>query len=143
MNQNKKLLKLFLKEELNNILQDELESPEYDEIELDDEEENRSGIDSELTKLINNIATYKNPSSINLFLKGVANNLTGEDSLDNSATSIQIKMASILVIYYFLVISTDYKITISEFNRIKNIMLEQLESRQIQDLKTLFDEIDD
>ena len=143
MKANKKLLEAFLKEELKSILQDELESSEYDETELDLDDESKSEIDSELTSLINNIAIHKNPSSINLFLKGVANNITGQDSLDDSATSIQIKMASILVCYYFLVISTDYKITISEFNRIKNIMLEQLEYSQVQDLKVLFDEIDD
>ncbi len=143
MKANKKLLEVFLKEELKSILQDELESSEYDETELDLDGESKSEIDSELTSLINNIAIHKNPSSINLFLKGVANNITGQDSLDDSATSIQIKMASILVCYYFLVISTDYKITISEFNRIKNIMLEQLEYSQVQDLKVLFDEIDD
>lgn len=143
MKSNKKLLEIFLKEELKSILQDELKSPEYDETELEDSSESKSGIDAELTELINNIATHKSPSSINLFLKGIANNLTGQDSLDDSATSIQIKMASILVCYYFLVISTDYKITIAEFNRIKNIMLEQLEYSQVQDLKVLFDEIDD
>ena len=143
MKRNKKLLEIFLKEELKSILQDELESLEYDETELEDSSESKSGIDAELTELINNIATHKSPSSINLFLKGVANNITGQDSLDDSATSIQIKMASILVCYYFLVISTDYKITIAEFNRIKNIMLEQLEYSQVQDLKVLFDEIDD
>jgi len=143
MKANKKLLEVFLKEELKSILQDELESSEYNETELDLDNESKSEVDSELTSLINNIATHKNPSSINLFLKGVANNITGQDSLDDSATSIQIKMASILVCYYFLVISTDYKITISEFNRIKNIMLEQLEHSQVQDLKVLFDEIDD
>lgn len=134
MKKNKNLLINFLKEEISSILNDELEYSEDV-----DTEETSDSLNKKLDDIIEIVKVNRSPSSLNIFLKNIANNISNEDGLDSTATDIQLKMASILICYYLLVVTTDYQIDTSEFNRIKNIMMQKLEESHLEELAEILE----